>query len=255
MRIRTHTDDNTLEMEMQSHSEADKSKVNARTRFNVREVYLYNDANSNGLMDDGEVVTAVEYDLSNQWGPITCSSSAPITCHVCNSGGLPADALCFDFVVTDSPVTFGTRTVTPTTVKIGMKWDPKTLDVSTNNRIAIIGRFRSQASFKDRVAVGDKEQEQQIGDGSSVKWEIKVYSPAGAASDVKVGVFIPSASGPTDGTEKDTTDGSSMSFRQLQFSFDATGVFTWDPDIVMPTAGASALVPLALLPLLTFLWL
>jgi len=244
LRIRTDTADHTLEFEAGSRSVADKLKVQSRTRFNVRDVYTYADANANGLLDEVESATATKYDLSNQWGPISCSSTAPYICNVCNTGALPANALCFEFVVTATDFEHNNRTVHPTTVKIGMDWDPSSLVLGLNDRVALVGRFRSQTTFKDRQAVKDRqdEDEQPASDGSSVRWEKRVYSPAGDSSEVKVGVFIPGG-GAADGEEKDTTDGSSMSFRQLQFSFDAAAPFSWDPDIIVPTSGVLAVIP------------
>lgn len=250
MRIRTKTDDSTLEMEVESHSEANKTKVDARTRFNIREVYLYEDGNADGLLTAGE--NATEYDLSRQWGAINCTTATPYNCAVCNTGGLPANTLCFQFVATETTMTFGNHTVTPTTVKINMFWNPPN---GTDNpgRVALVGRFRSMSKFKTREQVGSAEEGQGAEDGSMVKWETRVYSPAGKSSEVKVGVYIPSQSGSADGTEQDKTDGSSMSYRQLQFNFDGTEAFAWDPDIVMPTSGALAVVPGALALLALFL--
>lgn len=252
MRIRTTTDDNTLEMEIESRSEANKTKVNARTRFNIREVYLYDDDNKDLLLSAGE--NSTEYDLSRQWGSINCTSTVPYNCDVCNIGGLPANALCFQFMVTDTTTTFGTHTVTPTTVKINMLWNPSNVADSATRRVALIGRFRSVTTFKAREAVGTNEEGQGSADGSMVKWETRVSSPGGKTSDVKSGVYIPSSSGVSDGTEQDKSDGSSMSYRQLQFSFVAADPFTWDPDIVMPVASAfTAGVPLVLITCLSAL--
>jgi len=259
MRLRTTTDDKTLEFEAEARSEADKTKVQARTRFNVRDVYTYADANGNGLLDNSENFT--KYDLSSQWGAITCNStSSPYTCNLCNSGNLPANALCFDFTVTAIDIKLYNRTVRPSTIKIGMKWDPASVPLATGDRIAMIGRFRSSSTFKDRKPVArssssgpEEEDEQPSSDGSSVKWEKRVFSPLGASSDVKVGAVFPGA-GVADGTEKDNSDGSSMSFRQLQFNFVAGAPFTWDPDIdvLANTGGAFIAVPglLAFLALL-----
>lgn len=259
MRIRTSTDDHTLEFEAESRSTADKLKVKARTRFNIRDLYAYLDTNANGLLDNGEVF--VRYDLSNQWGTIGCTTISPYTCTVCNAGTvLPPGAVCFEFLVTETAVEHNNRTVYPTNVKIGMNWNPASVALGANNRIALVGRFRSQTSFKDRQAVSSTdrsvgaEDEQPLSDGSSVRWEKRVFSPAGDSSDVKVGVFIPGAAGPEQGSETDKSDGSSMSFRQLQFSFDATAPFSWDPDIILPTSGATAVIP-GLLGILACLWL
>lgn len=249
MRIRTKTDDSTLEMEIESRSEADKTKVQARTRFNVREAYVYQDSNSDGLLSAGENSTA--YDMSHQWGPISCTTTTPYNCSVCNTGALPANALCFQFLATESAMTFGTHSVTPTTVKINMDWNPTGVADSATRRVALIGRFRSFTKFKARAAVSPTEDGQASEDGSMVKWETRVYSPAGNSSDVKVGIYIPSGS--YEGTEQDKTDGSSMSYRQLQFNFDASDAFTWDPDIIVPTSGAFAAVPCLLSLLALFL--
>jgi len=253
LRIRTSTDDNTLEFEAESRSEADKTKIEADTRFNVRSAYTYTDANQNGLLDSGE--SSVRYDLSGQWGPITCSSTtSPYVCDVCNtnasSATLPANALCFEFIVTENQIQSSGRTILPTSVKITMHWDPTGVSLGANDHVALIGRFRSQTSFKDRQSVkpadrsGSEDEDQQpSADGSTVTWEKRVVTHAGNWTDVTVGVFIPSADGPTDGTETDHTDGSSMSFRQLQFSFSAVEPFSWDPTIIVPTSGALAAVP------------
>lgn len=251
MRIRTKTDDSTLEMEIESRSTTDKTKVSARTRFNVRSAYVYEDADGNGLLGATETATATMYDLSHQFGPISCTATTPYNCSVCNTGSLAPKALCFDFLVADRVMTFGNHTVSPTTVKINMYWDSLGNTSFVGKRIALIGRFRSQAKFKAKAneTVNAQEEGQATEDGSMVKWETRVYTPAGASSDVKVGVYIP-GNGLAEGTELDGSDGSSMSYRQLQFNFAAADPFKWDPDIMMPTSGAITLVPCALISLL-----
>jgi hypothetical protein len=254
MRLRTKTDDNTLEFEAESRSTADKTKVQARTRFNVRDVYVYADANANGLLDANENFT--RYDLSNQWGAINCTTTTPYVCNVCNTGSLPANALCFEFVVTETVLQRSGRVVDPNSVKIGMTWDPTAVTLGANDHVALIGRFRSRTTFKDRQSVTKAEQagteaedEQPTADGSTIRWEKRVFSPAGNSTEVKVGVYIP-GNGLAEGTEQDQTDSSSMSFRQLQFSFSASDRFEWDPSIIVPTSGASTVIPTGLVGIL-----